>query len=400
MRVSTSWMQQQSVGSMMNRQSDLSDLNIQLSTGKRINQPSDDPVGAARALDLTHLTADAAQYQRNIGTANARLGLEDQTLSNVTDVLGRVRTLLLQAANGSQTDATRGDIAAEMVQLRQQLLGQANSKDGQGDYIFAGNRTGTMPFVSAAGVSYLGDDGQRMVAAGPGLQVATGDPGSAVFADIPTGNGTFAISANASNTGSAVAGASSVSNPNANPSAWVGGSYDIVFTAADTYEVRDGTGTVLDSGTYDAGNGGSVTFRGAQVAFSGTPDAGDTFALGASTKQDVFTKLGNIINTLRQPDGGGADMQNNINTQFANLDQAIDNISRTRGMVGARMNALDQQRGLNDDLTLQYKSALSDVQDLNYYDAISQLGAQTTALQAAQQTFTRIQGSKLFDYLR
>jgi len=384
----------------MNRQSDLSDLNIQLSTGKRINQPSDDPVGAARALDLSHLTADVTQYQRNITTANARLGLEDQTLSNVSGVLGRVRTLLLQAANGSQTDETRGDIAAEMVQLRQQLLGQANSKDGQGDYIFAGNRTGTAPFASQNGVSYLGDDGQRMVAAGPGLQVATGDPGSAVFADIPTGNGKFAISAGAVNTGSAVAGASSVSDPNANPSAWDGGDYSIVFTAADAYEVRDGTGTVLDSGSYDASSGGSITFRGAQVAFSGVPDAGDTFSLGASAKQDVFTTLDNIINTLRQPNGGGADMQNGINTQFANLDQAIDTITRTRGMVGARMNALDQQSGLNDDLTLQYKSALSDVQDLNYYDAISQLGAQTTALQAAQQTFTKIQGSKLFDYLR
>ncbi|MET4570871.1 flagellar hook-associated protein FlgL [Rhodanobacter soli] len=400
MRVSTSWMQQQSVGSMMDRQSDLSDLNIQLSTGKRINQPSDDPVGAARALDLSHLTADVTQYQRNITTANARLGLEDQTLSNISGVLGRVRTLLLQAANGSQTDETRGDIAAEMVQLRQQLLGQANSKDGQGDYIFAGNRTGTAPFASQNGVSYLGDDGQRMVAAGPGLQVATGDPGSAVFADIPTGNGKFAISAGAVNTGSAVAGASSVSDPNANPSAWDGGDYSIVFTAADAYEVRDGTGTVLDSGSYDASSGGSITFRGAQVAFSGVPDAGDTFSLGASAKQDVFTTLDNIINTLRQPNGGGADMQNGINTQFANLDQAIDTITRTRGMVGARMNALDQQSGLNDDLTLQYKSALSDVQDLNYYDAISQLGAQTTALQAAQQTFTKIQGSKLFDYLR
>jgi flagellar hook-associated protein 3 FlgL len=393
-------MQQQSVGSMMDRQSDLSDLNIQLSTGKRINQPSDDPVGAARALDLSHLTADVTQYQRNITTANARLGLEDQTLSNVSGVLGRVRTLLLQAANGSQTDETRGDIAAEMVQLRQQLLGQANSKDGQGDYIFAGNRTGTAPFASQNGVSYLGDDGQRMVAAGPGLQVATGDPGSAVFADIPTGNGKFAISAGAVNTGSAVAGASSVSDPNANPSAWDGGDYSIVFTAADAYEVRDGTGTVLDSGSYDATSGGSITFRGAQVAFSGVPDAGDTFSLGASAKQDVFTTLDNIINTLRQPNGGGADMQNGVNTQFANLDQAIDTITRTRGMVGARMNALDQQSGLNDDLTLQYKSALSDVQDLNYYDAISQLGAQTTALQAAQQTFTKIQGSKLFDYLR
>ena len=400
MRVSTSWMQQQSVGSMMDRQSDLSDINTQLSTGKRINQPSDDPVGAARALDLTHVTADTAQYQRNITSANARLGLEDQTLSNVTNVLGRVRTLLLQAANGTQTDETRGDIAAEMVQLRQQLLGQANSKDGQGEYIFAGNRTGTEPFASQNGVTYVGDDGQRMVAAGPGLQVATGDPGSAVFANIPTGNGTFAISAAAANSGSAVAGASSVSDPHANPSAWDGGSYSIVFTAADAYEVRDGGGAVLDSGSYDPAVGGSVSFRGAQVAFSGTPAAGDSFALGASSTQDVFTTLDKIIGTLQQPNGGGADTQNDINTQFANLDQAINTITRTRGAVGARMNALDQQSGLNDDLTLQYKSALSDVQSVNYYDAISQLGAQTTALQAAQQTYTKIQGSKLFDYLR
>jgi flagellar hook-associated protein 3 FlgL len=69
-------------------------------------------------------------------------------------------------------------------------------------------------------------------------------------------------------------------------------------------------------------------------------------------------------------------------------------------MVGARMNALDQQQNLNDDLTLQYQTSLSAVQDLNYYDAISQLGAQTTALQAAQMTFSKMQTSKLFDYLR
>ena len=400
MRVSTSWMQQQSIGNMMNRQGDLSDLNTQLSTGKRINQPSDDPVGAARALDTSHLISDSAQYQRNISSANSRLGLEDQTLSNTSNVLGRVRTLLLQATNGSQTDETRGDIAAEMAQLRGQMLGQANSSDGQGEYIFAGNRTGSVPFASQGSVSYLGDGGQRMVAAGPGLQVATGDPGSAVFVNIPTGNGTFAVSASATNSGNAVAGSSSVTNPSAQPSAWDGGSYSIVFTAPDAYEVRDGGGAVLDSGSYDASKGGSITFRGAQVAFSGTPDAGDTFALGASAKQDVFTTLDNIINTLRTPNGGGAQMQNDINTQFANLDQAINTVTRTRGQVGARMNALDQQSGLNDDLTLQYKTTLSNVQDLNYYDAISQLGAQTTALQAAQQTFTKVQGSKLFDYLR
>ncbi|WEN14619.1 flagellar hook-associated protein FlgL [Rhodanobacter sp. AS-Z3] len=400
MRVSTNWMQQQSIGDMMNRQSDLSRLSTQISTGKRINQPSDDPIGSARALDMTHLISDAAQYKRNISSANARLGLEDQTLGNTNNVLGRVRVLLLQAANGSQTDESRGDIAAEMSQLRQQLLGQANSTDGQGEYIFAGNRTGTQPFVSQGSVNYLGDNGQRMVAAGPGLQVATGDAGSDIFMNISTGNGTFAVSAAATNTGTAVAGSSNVTNPAANPSAWDGGSYSIVFTAPNAYEIHDGGGAVLDSGSYDPANDGSITFRGAQVAFSGAPAAGDTFALGASTKQDVFTTMDNIIKALNTPNGGKAPMQNALNTQFANLDQAINTLTRTRGLVGARMNTLDQQSSLNDDLTLQYKTSLSDVQDVNYYDAISQLGAQTTALQASQQTFTKIQGSKLFDYLR
>jgi flagellar hook-associated protein 3 FlgL len=400
MRVSTSWIQQQSIGSMMDRQSDLSNISTQLSTGKRINQPSDDPVGAARALDLTHLNADTAQYQRNITSANARLGLEDQSLSNVTNVLGRVRTLLLQAANGTQTDETRGDIAAEMVQLRQQLLGQANSKDGQGDYIFAGNRTGTEPFASQGGVTYVGDDGQRMVAAGPGLQIATGDPGSAVFGSIPTGNGKFAISAIAANTGSMVAGSTTVSDPNATPPAWDGGSYSIVFTAADTYEVQDGLGAVLDSGSYDPQKGGSITFRGAQIAFNGEPDVGDSFALGASQSQSVFATLDNIISVLQTPNGGDSKMQNAINTQFSNLDQAIDNITRTRGKVGARMNALDQQASLNDDLTLQYKTSLSNVQDLDYYDAVSRLSLQSSSLQAAQLTFSKLQNMSLFDYLK
>lgn len=397
MRVSTNWMHQQSVATMLDRQSDLSRLNTQMSTGKRINQPSDDPVGAARALDLSHLTADVAQYQRNISAANARLGLEDQTLSNAGNVLGRVRVLVLQAVNDTQSDDTRGDIAAELAQLRAQMLGQANSRDSQGEYIFAGNNSGAMPFTDVAGTtSYTGDAGQRMVAVGPGMQVATGDPGSAVFGDIATGNGTFAVSAATTNSGGAVAGASSV----VDSAAWDGGSYNIVFTAAATYEVQDGAGAVLDSGSYDPVNGGSITYKGAQIAFSGAPVAGDSFALGPSGKQDVFTTLQNIITALRMPNGGNAAMHNAVNTQFVNLDQAIDTLTRTRGMVGARMNALDQQQNLNDDLTLQYKSALSDVQDLNYVDAISQLGAQTTALQAAQMTFSKLQGSKLFDYLR
>ena len=400
MRVSTSWMQQQSLNTMLDRQSNIATLNQQLSTGKRITQPSDDPVGAAQALDLGHLTADTAQYQRNITSANARLGFEDQSLANVTSVLQRVRTLVLQSVNGTQSDQTRGDIAAELVQLRQQLLGQANSQDSQGEYIYAGNRTGSAPYPTQGNTTYLGDDGQRMVAAGAGLQIATGDPGSRVFSNIPTGNGIFTVTAGGTNTGTVVAGATSVSDPKASPSAWDGGGYKVVFTAVDAYEVRDNANSVVDSGTYDPTNGSTITFRGAQVALTGTPAVNDSFAIAPSGKQDVFTNLQSIITTLQTSSGGGPDMQNAMNAQLQDLDQSLSTITRTRGMVGARMNALDQQNSLNDALTLQYKTALSDVQDVNYYDAVSQLSAQTTALQAAQLTFSKMQTSKLFDYLR
>ncbi|MBP1473371.1 flagellar hook-associated protein FlgL [Frateuria sp. MAH-13] len=397
MRVSTHWMQQQSVNTMMDRQGDLSGIQTQMGTGKRINQPSDDPVGAARAVELTHLGADTAQYQRNITSANARLGLEDQVLGSVNNVLGRVRTLLLQGMNATQTDESRSDMAAEMVQLRGQLLGIANSKDSQGDYIFAGNRTGAQPFMSqGGGVSYVGDEGQRMVAAGPGLQVATGDPGSGIFMNVATGNGTFAVAAGAGNSGTAVAGASSVVDADA----WDGASYQVTFTAADTFEVRDGGGALVTSGSYDAGKGGTVAFRGVQVAFSGTPAAGDSFSVAPSSNQSMFDTLDGIIATLTKPGSGGADMQNALNGQLANLDQAVGSVIEARAAVGGRMNALDQQASLNDDLTLQYKSALSNVQDLDYYDAVSKLSLQSSALQAAQLTFSKLQNMSLFDYIK
>jgi len=389
-------MAQQSVNSMLDGQASLSDLQNRINSGKRINQPSDDPVGSARALELSHMDADVAQYQRNITSANARLGLEDQALSTTSDALTRVRTLVLQGINGTQTDQTRSDIAAELSQIRNQLMGLANGKDGNGDYLFGGNRTGAQPFTAQGGtVAYNGDDGQRMVAAGPGMQVATGDPGSAVFMNVPTGNGTFQVSAGAGNTGTAVAGTTSV----ADRTQWDNGNYTIAFTSATAYEVRDAANNVVSTGTYADDGNAVVAFRGVQVGISGAPAAGDSFSVGPSGTQDIFSTMDNIISALKTT-GGGPAMKNALNAQFSNLDQAIDTVTQTRAAIGGRMNALDQQQSLNGDLSLQYQGALSDVQDLDYYDAISKLNLQNTALQAAQMTYTKVQSSTLFDYLK
>ncbi|HEX7111063.1 MAG TPA: flagellar hook-associated protein FlgL [Mizugakiibacter sp.] len=397
MRISTTWMQQQAVNAMLDRQADLATTQQQIATGKRILAPSDDPAGSARALDLTHFDAANTQYTRNIDAANSRLALEEQALASAGDVLQRVRELTVQGANATQTNDTRHDIALELRQRLDQLVQIANSRDANGEYLFAGNATRTQPFVrSPAGVAYAGDQGQRSVATAPGETTATGDPGSDVFQRIPTGNGTFAVTAAAGNTGTAVVGATQV----ADSAAWDGGSYDIQFTAPDAWQVLDGGGAVIASGSY--GGDDTIAFKGVQVSISGTPAAGDSFQVAPSTTHDVFATIEDIADALDAPVNNATDraaMNERLNRGLEDLDQASGRMVEVRARVGARMNALDQQKTVNAGIGVQVKATLSGIQDLDYASAVSRLNLQMLGLQASQQAFVKVQGLSLFNYL-
>jgi flagellar hook-associated protein 3 FlgL len=398
MRISTSWGQQQAVNSMLDRQYDLSQTQLALGNGKAIQTPSDNPSAAARAVDTNSASAQNDQYTRNIQSATTRLSVEETALSSAGDILDRIRSLTLEGTNGTQTDESRQSIATELRQTLKQLVALGNTKDGQGEYIFAGSRTTTQPFtIDGLSVSYGGDQSQRMVAAAAGLQVATGDSGSDVFMSIRGGNGTFITSAGATNTGTAVVGSTSVTDA----SAWDGGSYTINFTSPTTYEVHDATdptGPALSTGTY-SGDSGTINFKGAQLNITGTPATGDTFAVGPSSSQDVFSTVAGIINAFEMP-GGGPAMNNQINAQLQNLDQAATSFLDTRTKIGARMNTLDQQTDIGADVKLQYADTLSNLQDLDYASAISKFSQQQSALDAAQQAYVKMQNLSLFNYLK
>jgi flagellar hook-associated protein 3 FlgL len=395
MRISTSWMQQSAINDILDRQSALAVTQAHISSGKRILNPSDDPVGAAQVLNLQHVQAANQQYQRNIDSANTRLGLETSALDQVTSILQRVRTLALQGTNGTETSSDRGAVATELRQLFSQLVQTANSSDAQGDALFAGNATHTTPFVQGSGfsVSYAGDNGQRMVAAAPGMQVATGDPGGNVFMDIPAGNGRFVVNANPGNTGSVVVGANSV----VDTSAYMPGNYTVTFTAPDQWEATDASGTVVGSGSYDGST--SITFNGMQIQLDGQPAAGDMLTVQSGASQDMFTTIGNLIDTFENMPAG-AESSNVVNRQIEGIDQALQGVSGVQASVGARINTLDQQKTSEGDLGVQYQGQISNLQDLDMASAIGQLNLQTVALQAAQQTYTQVQGMSLFDYLR
>ena len=312
-------------------------------------------------------------------------------------ILQRARELSLQANNASQTDETRAFMAAEVREMMDQLLQIANTQDAAGQYLFAGYQSKTEPFVrDAAGFQYRGDQGQRLVQIGAGRQVADGDPGSEVFNAIRVGNGVFSTSASAANSGTGIIGTGSV----VNPVLVVPDTYTVNFITATDYEVRDSGAVLVASGTYV--DGGAISFNGIQFDISGQPAVGDSFTVTPSINQDIFTNLDNLASALESAtlnDTGRARLSNDLNGALANLDQAIGQVLETRTRVGTRLSTIETQRDLNEGVELQLAQTVSAIQDLDYAEALTTLNQQVAILEAAQQSFIRVQGLSLFNSL-
>ena len=399
MRISTLQFQRQAVDAITDQNARLADTQLRLATGRRVLTPADDPAAAERILTLKEQLAGNEQFSRNATVARNRLALEETTLANVSDVLQSIRDRTVQGANGSLTPADRGSVAAELEQSLDALFQLANTRDANGEYIFAGNKTLTEPFARGPGnaVAYNGDQAQRELAIGPGLRVEVGDNGAEVFQRIPQGNGTFRTVEGTGNTGTGVITVGSVVDPPGYDAA----AYDIVFTAPDTYEVREAaTGAVVGGGAFQPRD--TIAFRGIQMQVQGQPAAGDTFAVTPSTAQDLFTTVQNAIDALRSggnPAAGGAAFDNAMGRALADLDQALENILDVRAQVGARLGNIEDQENVLEDINLFTETTLSEIEDLDFARAASDLNLQLTALQAAQQAFTRIQGLSLFNFL-
>ena len=409
MRLSTNWMFQQSLGTMLNQQSALAKAQNQVSTGRRINVASDDPAGAGRMVSLNHILAANTQYTANIDAANTRLDTTQSTLNSVNDLYNSARDLTLQALNGSLSDSDRQAIAVQLGQMRDQLLQMANTTDATGQALFAGTSNTATPFVKNAdgSVSYAGNQSQPHAAIGSGLTVPTGESGSGLFMDVAAGNGRFVASAGASNSGSLVVGANQVSDPAAYAAGLAangGGGYTLAFDGAGNWTATDAAG---QPATDAAGNpltgsytpGASISFNGLNVELSGTPSAGDTVAIRPGTSQDVFTTFNTMIAAL-QPGTSGTQRSNVLSRQLEALDQAQASVSRAEVDIGGRTNALTAQRAAYQDLNVTYQSTLSDTRDVDVYSAISQLSIQSTSLQASQQVFAQVKSLSLFNYLK
>lgn len=408
MRISTSQLFQQSLATMLEQQSALSRTQNEVSTGQRINVASDDPTGAAQIVSLDHILAGNTQFQSNINAASTRLSSESDTLNAVRNVLDSVNDLGLQGLDGSLTDDNRKDMATQLTQLRDQLLQLANTTDQNGDALFAGTSNTRTPFQLNADGSptYLGNGQQTLTAIGPQLSVANTDPGNALFLDIPAGNGDFVARAGSGNSGELVVGDNSVTDTQAWQAATANGpvDYTIQFDDAGNWTVTQADGTALVdasgnpvSGSYSDGD--TISFNGLTLHLSGTPADGDTVEVKSGTQQDIFTTLSNMIDSLDSGDDG-ATLSNQINRELESVKQASAQISHAQVDAGTRLSTLTQKESAYSDLAVTYKTALNNVQNVDPAEAISNLSLQSTALQASQQVFAKVQQLSLFNFIK
>jgi len=198
MRISTSWSQHTAVSAMLNQQAQLQQTQMQLSTGKKLLSPSDNPVAASQVIDLNQSIKSTEQYQSNINTARNRLSMEDVVLESATDILQRIHELGVQGLSGTNTADSRAAAAVEMEALNEQLVNLANIKNANGEYMFAGFKSSTKPFSKDVGnpgaYVYAGDSNSRPIQIDASRQITDGDPGLNVFG-TPTGSAPAAVPA-------------------------------------------------------------------------------------------------------------------------------------------------------------------------------------------------------------
>lgn len=409
-RISTQTMYDRNVSQLSNLQGNMLRTQMQLSTDRRVLTPADDPVASARALEVTQSQQLNAQFELNRQTATSSLDQVDSTLQTINDIMDAVRERVVSAGNPGQNQSDRDAVAVALEGHLQDLLGQANTTDGTGGYLFSGYKTNTQPFaLTSTGATYYGDQGQRELQVASGRQMAISASGSQIFEQNLTGNGTFLTQADP---GNAARGGTGIISPGTvvDPTQLTGKNYAINFTKDATtglvqYSVTNTTdgAEVVPATDFKAGE--PIAFDGISFDIAGAPADGDIFTVEPSRNQSVFTTIRNVITALRNPGTGptaNAQLTNALNEANQNLENAQDNILSVLASVGARGQELTSLDASGSERDIQYIDQITNLTGLTargQIAAVSLFQQQTTSLQAAQQTFRSATQLSLFNYI-
>lgn len=480
MRVSTNSLYLNNVSNMLSKQSALNKVQEQLSTLRKVNRPSDDPVAASQILDQTQAKDRIDQFNQNAKAAESSLALSGTSLQAAGDVLQKVRQMAIQAGNTTLTNEDRKMLNSELEGLYKEMLGYANTLDGNGKALFGGSISQTKPYSElqqfgtavAAGssiVQYNGDANRQEMMISSSRQVPVTDNGQYVFGSIPEGNGLFKLGAGSTlsnvqvDLGSVIDRAkfdAQVAGPLALPTgalSQAGARIEVVFGSEEDGVVGQAAefNKYYDVVLFDGVNYTSLVTGqtgGTRAAASdlyntapeqvvlGNPKSYPKFQTGADINLDFSTnpppynidfgvkfpmtseapanggvltlepsKTRSIFDTLNDfsrvlqssaaTPADATDFANRLGNVIANIDNTQTRMLSVEARIGANRNEADALVEVGSEFSLQYKTILSRLQDVDVASAASELFLAKLALDASQNSFAKVQGLSLFNYI-
>jgi flagellar hook-associated protein 3 FlgL len=396
------------------RQNAVVNLQGQMSSGKNVSRGSDDPTAAAQAERATTRLSQIDTQQRALTAQRNTIASAEATLGNVNSSLQDFRDKIVNAGNGAYTPTDRANLLQQLTSLREQVLSYANQTDSNGQPLFGGLGSTSTPFADGSPVAYNGLGGQ---AGSNGNLIASTIDGQAAFMNVPTGNGTFAISlprnadGTVSNAGSAWADLGKVTSP----SAVTGHQYTLTFsvdptTKATTYSVGDLTDptragppalpALPSNVAYKAGE--AIAFDGQSFVVKGTPANGDTMGVAPSKTSSIFQVMDQAISDIGKAGSNVGAIAHTVAQSLGQIDTAAIRVSASRGYAGELLNRADRIGEAQESRSVQVTGdlAIAEGSDQNsQVKRISDFQNQQTNYSAALQSYAQIQKLSLFNYI-
>ncbi len=393
---------------------DFNTANQQVSTGKKINRISDDPVGLSSVVGLRSNLSNLDQMTENIRTANTWLTESETALDSIEGLVEDAKILTLSMTNGTISQQELDSAAGQVQEMLGQVLDLANSQVN-GQYLFAGTKVDTKPYAyddpaAPTEAIYSGNDGAFTLKTGKNTNMVVGYSGEDIF-DSKTLN--VDVTNNMidfrEDDGSGFGAEISVSIPSGSytradletaigtamtDASVAGFTYTATYDpTARTYTIQHdgGAGTAVDL-MWGTGSNASQSIA-PDIGFSATDVSGNTIASDQPVEWSIFKTLIDLKQYFTTGDTSG------IERSMTRLDTQFDNMINAVSEIGYKGISLDIKTTVIEELDFSYSSQKADIEEVDIIEAINKLKAAETAYQAALSSTSRIMQMSLLDYM-
>ena len=410
-RVSTANQYDTALRNIGQRNTSLSNLQENLTSGKRVVRPSDDPVSAAQAERAINRLARIQTEQRALETQRNAIAQAESALGDAIGLIQNFRELTVSAGGGTLTPNDRATIANQLQGLREQIVEVANRKDTNGLPLLGALGSALAPFLGPLSTtpdySFAGLPGQT---SSTGVTIPGMLDGDSAFMFNPQRDGVYnaAVSAIPNTRQLTTSAVTPV-----NKALITGDSYTITFSAVGpgatpgtstaTYTLTNTTTGAISAPVtvpdYPSDKPLTIAMTdvpGLSFTITGNPANGDTITLQPSPS--IFSTLDSAIRDIRDAPNSNAAIQA-VGQALANMDIGMERLHNMRGYAGELLNRADRITGDQEKRSIQLEGDRSRAEDLDMIKGISDFQNQQVGYEAALKSYAQVQKLSLFNYI-